>query len=197
MLAVVLWPSAAPATVEEQRARLPPAADCADPVEGMWLAIMYTEQREEWYEYSIDVKRVAPGSNQLKGEMTSHFWHGGAGDQKPPACNPIAGYEAVVKMPNATGSISPKGELLFGATTWRLDKMVCGVSRILYNPDHFSGTIDPVRQEFQSVNNDGGNAVNEPAVFRRVSCFDSPRKVGVDVKPPDYAPPKKGCGAHW
>jgi hypothetical protein len=41
---------------------------------------------------------------------------------------------------------------------------------ILYRPDHFTGTIDPAIQEFQSVNNDGGRAVNDPMVFRRIAC---------------------------
>jgi hypothetical protein len=39
-----------------------------------------------------------------------------------------------------------------------------------YNPDNFSGEIDPWRAEFQSVNNDGDRAVNEPHVFRRIRC---------------------------
>ena len=33
--ALVLLPSVAPATVEEQRARLPPPATCQDPIEGV------------------------------------------------------------------------------------------------------------------------------------------------------------------
>jgi hypothetical protein len=47
-----------------------------------------------------------------------------------------------------------------------------------YHPDHFTGTIDPQREEFQSVNNDGGRAVNDPMVFRRIGCVDQAGSAG-------------------
>lgn len=159
------------------------------------MALIYAENRSEWYEYSLDIQRKAPGSDLLEGTLASHFWHGGKDDSKPPPCSLAFGYEANVSMPDGTGSIDKDLTVIFGATKWKLDKLVCGHTTIRYNPDHFSGTIDPQRQEFQSVNNDGGMAVNEPAVFRRISCFDKDRpKNGVNVKPPDFAPKKKGCG---
>lgn len=193
LAALVFAPGEAKSTVEEQRARLPPPADCSDPVEGAWLALTYTAKQGMWYEETLNVHREAPGSNKLKGTMLSHFWRGSPTDQKPPACT-IGQLEALVRMPDADGTIDAKGFIEFGAHSWVLDKTFCGTHWGTYYPDHYSGTIDPARQEFQSVNNDGGEIVNEPTVFRRVSCFDKPHGTGVSVKPPEYEPKRRGCG---
>jgi hypothetical protein len=106
--------------------------------------------------------------------------------------------ELIVKMPNATGKLDGLN-LTFGAKEWHVDKTICGSMNGTYFPDNFSGTIDTKINEFQSVNNDGGSAVNEPVVFRRISCFDpsSTGQYNGPVKPPDFEPPKKGffrCG---
>ena len=40
--------------------------------------------------------------------------------------------------------------------------------------------------------------MNEPAVFRRVACFDDKPRAGADVKPPPYYPERRGgcdCGS--
>src|SRR5688572_24465640 len=51
LLASVASPSPVAATIEEQRARLPPPAECPDDVEGTWMAIRYEEHYSppEWY----------------------------------------------------------------------------------------------------------------------------------------------------
>jgi hypothetical protein len=196
LLAVVLFPREVRGTVEEQRARLPPAADCADTVEGTWLGLRYTDWRGEWYEYTLNVRRAAPGSVDLVGEDYSHFWRGNPSDSHPPACRP-GGMELVVKMPNAKGKLDGLA-LSFGASTWSMDREVCGSLHGKYYPDNFSGTIDTTINEFQSVNNDGGSAINEPVVFRRVRCFDKQQPAAPmgPVIPPAYEPPKRGihCG---
>jgi len=201
-LGLVVYPHPADGTVEEQRARLPPPQECTDPVEGVWMALKYTEGWHEWYEFSLQIHRVDPDKPDLKGEITSHFWRGDKKDEKPPVCRPGSGqFELVVKMP-ATGTLeaTPKGDrVVFGSTSFTIDKVICGGNFGRYNPDNFSGTIDPALQEFQSVNNDGGKSINDPHVFRRVKCFEQPRKdPKLNVKPPAFAPvPKKatgGCG---
>jgi hypothetical protein len=53
--------------------------------------------------------------------------------------------------------------------------------------------------EFQSVNNDGGRAVNDPVVFRRVQCNDGEHldsEPRIAVAPPPFYPPEDegGCG---
>jgi hypothetical protein len=79
-----------------------------------------------------------------------------------------------------------------GVGQWRLDETLCGSFNFGYNLDNFSGVIDPAIQEFQSVNNDGGESINEPTVFRRIQCFDSPISA-TRVDPPPFEPPR-GCG---
>ena len=162
-----------------------------DPVEGVWKALHYHQRLAEWYEMTLDVRRVTPEGDDLRGEIVSHFWDGKPDDPKPPPCRQD-GLELVVRMP-ATGKLV-NGKIEFGSKTYKIDQVVCGTPA-LYAPDNFSGKIDPELQEFQSVNNDGYLSVNEPTVFRRVQCVDVPRKpVGRDVRPPAYAPAAKNHG---
>ncbi len=194
----MLWPAPLGATVEEQRARLPPPAKCSDPVEGVWLGHYYDARDRTWYKRSLEIHRDPPGSGTLKGEIIAHFWDGGPKDQEPPPCAP-GRQEHVVHMPSV-GTYKEDGSLDFGGTSWRPDPPICSRGGYGYAPDHFSGKIDPAIQEFQSVNNDGANAVNEPNVFRRIRCFDSsegkPRPPTIDVKPPAFEPPRRffSCG---
>ncbi len=193
---MIAYPDSSSATVEEQRARLPPAARCSDLVEGTWLATNFQANRAVWHEYTLEIRRGVPGGAEIKGEMSVHYWSGGDQDERPPKCRP-GGYEVYVKM-QGSGTVAPNGEVAFGSKSYVVDKAPCGTSR-RYNPDNFTGKIDPDLQEFQSVNNDGGNAVNEPTVFRRIRCIDSARLVapGNRPTPPSFAPPKRGlfsCG---
>jgi len=179
------------ATVAEQRARLPPPAECEDEVEGIWRSHAFWAPRFEWYITTLEVHRVAKGSPELKGTILAEYWNGGTKDQEAPPCT-AGRYHLIVRMPG-TGTIR-SGDISFGASTWSLDKVLCGGSTG-YNPDRFTGRIDPKIQEFQSVNNDGGAAVNLPTVFRRVHCFDEAAPVPtVAVRPPGFGPPKKRAG---
>ncbi len=201
-VAVSLMPRGSSATVEEQRARLPPPAECPDRVEGTWKALVWMAYQHYWYEYTVVIKRSAPPKDggiagPLEGEMISHYWSGDAKQDKPPACSPGV-RELTVKMPGK-GSVDDKMNVDFGANSYTVDNIACG-SRGGYLPDHFTGKIDPAIQEFQSVNNDGGSAVNEPAVFRRIRCLNAPEgpsRKDTQAKPPSFGPPKKGfwsCG---
>lgn len=191
-----LYPHPVTGTVEEQRARLPPPQECTDPVEGVWMALKYTEGWHEWYHFELEIHRPDPDKPDLRGEITSHFWRGDRKDEKPPPCRP-GNFELIVKMPG-TGTLepTPKGDhVVFGSSTFTVEKVICGGNYGRYNPDNFSGTIDPLLQEFQSVNNDGGKSINDPHVFRRVKCFEQPRKdPKLNVKPPAYAPEPKRTG---
>jgi hypothetical protein len=194
-IALALVPRGSAATVEEQRARLPPAAACPDPVEGTWQALKYDEQYRDWYEHTLQIRRTEPrAAGALEGEMTAHYWSGTPADDKPPACAP-GRRELVVKMPGK-GLLDDRKNLRFGATTYAIDRVICGAPG-RYNPDNFSGTIETERNEFQSVNNDGGRSVNEPMVFRRIRCLDAPQRgTQKAATPPAFAPPKRswGCG---
>src|SRR4051812_39275696 len=99
-LIVLAIPRETGATIEEQRARLPPAAACGDKIEGTWLGLHFLAPY--WYEYTLVIHRTAPakpdGSGPLEAEATSHFWSGGTNDTKPPPCK-LGGTEGVVTMP--------------------------------------------------------------------------------------------------
>ncbi len=198
LTAAMLAPATGAATIEEQRARLPPPAECPDDVEGTWMAIRYEADYSppEWYHVTLDIRRAAPGSERLEGSMLVHFYYGGPGDIRPPPCRP--GQRDAVVFQTAVGKAEAGGRLRFDATSWRWQEAACGGMTGGYNLDHYSGQIDQALHEFQSVNNDGGRAVNEPAVFRRVRCApETPRPV-VDVKPPAFMPERRaGCGRGW
>jgi len=182
-LGLLLGSVPADATVAEQRARLPPPAECEDPIAGIWRAHHFIATYGTWYIRTLEIHREAEGQPRLTGLVWADYWYGTAKDENPPECRPGAGYHAVIRMP-AEGSFRD-GEVVFGGTSWSLERLVCGSGSHGYNPDRFTGRIDPALQEFQSVNNDGGTAVNEPAVFRRIKCFDAPAPVpSVAVAPP-------------
>jgi MYXO-CTERM domain-containing protein len=182
-LVLIGRPGFTPATITEQRARLPPPAFCDDEVEGVWRSHYYRPRFHEWYVMTLEVHRVRGNPTGLTGVIHTEYWDGFEGQQEPPvSCSPGSEHR-LIRQP-ATGGIV-NGEIFFGGTSWSTDRVFCDDGSGGYNPDNFSGRIDPEIQEFQSVNNDGGIAVNEPAVFRRIKCFDAPAAVPtISVSPP-------------
>lgn len=196
VLALVLRPAASEGSIAEQRNRLPPPAHCEDPIEGEWKSHQFNDMWKQWVIFRLEIRRKAGSPNELVGSIHNETWQGAKADQEPGACSASVPYRLRVSMPNATGTFSD-GEVSFEATTWQFDGLVCGKlpAGFGYRPDHFTGKVDPERQEFQSVNNDGGRAVNEPTLFRRIRCFDGPtRKQAGDVKPPPFVPPERRSG---
>jgi hypothetical protein len=180
----------APATVEEQRARLPPAAECTSPVAGKWKALVYQELSGIWYEFILEVREDDNNPATLKGEIFVDAWDGSAHTPEPPVpCQ----RRYKVKMPGSGRFVD--GRFEFGGGRWELQEVVCGVFTS-YNPDHFSGQLEPEIHEFQAVNNDGGMAVNEPAVFRRIRCIDEKERKdpGSAVAPPPFFPKQRSSG---
>ena len=191
-------PGTARPTVAEQRARLPPAATCRDEVTGIWKSHDFDERYQDWTIFTLDIHRVEGSETALEGSITNHTWYADKRFSEPPAC--AGSLEYFVSM-NALGTFSD-GFIQFGGVgEWRLDDVPCGRFTMGYNLDNFSGSIDPDLQEFQSVNNDGGRAINDPTVFRRVSCDQDEQAKGPQVvlKPPPFFPPEdeteaEGCG---
>lgn len=181
----------ASATVAEQRARLPPPADCEDPVTGTWMAHTYSDNLRMWTEWTLTVGRDPAEREKLTGRIVNHSWDGPKADPKPPLCT--GRLRAVISM-DAEGKVEDGVIHFFGVGEWRLDEVLCGRWSGGYNLDHFSGQIDDALHEFQSVNNDGGMAVNEPTVFRRVRCLDDASlQLPAHVDPPPFQPPSSGC----
>ncbi len=187
-------------TVAEQRARLPPPAECTDPVAGIWKSHSYDFVHYDWTVFTLDIKRVEPGVDRFTGTITNHSWEASEAQSSPPPCTGALRY--VVSM-DAEGKVESGVIDFYGVGTWRLDDVPCGYWDMDYNLDHFTGKIDPELYEFQSVNNDGGRSINDPVVFRRVKCHDGQDVEGqadeprIAVAPPPFYPPEDegaGCG---
>ncbi|NVB37591.1 hypothetical protein G6O69_07090 [Pseudenhygromyxa sp. WMMC2535] len=195
VIGLTLTPGRAPATVAEQRARLPPPATCKDPVAGVWQSHAYNPMYEEWGRFTLTIRRVEGSETELEGEILNESWYGPKTETVRGPCRNRLQY--LVSM-DAVGSYRD-GEVEFHGLSWKMEDAICAVTNAFgYNLDRFSGTIDHEIQEFQSVNNDGGRYVDVPTVFRRVSCDDSedvePR---VTMAPPPFYPPEessRGCG---
>ncbi|MEO8877027.1 MAG: hypothetical protein ABI461_15655 [Polyangiaceae bacterium] len=153
-------------SIEGQRALLPKAAVCTDPITGRWEALKYNPLRSDWVHFMLTVHREGA---VVSGTILSHTWSGGPRDSAPPACEP-GGYDLTVSM-NARGGTSGE-RITFGASHFSIVFSKCPMTVVDYVPDQFSGTIDPGRQEFQSLNNDGVVDINQPYVFRRTGCVD-------------------------
>ena len=151
----------------------------------------------DWYIFTLRVRRKQPGAPQLTGEIQAHVWTGAVGDVQPPACR--MGLSHWTVLMTAEGLVQPPGVIRFWGTSWRPEQAFCGRAPLPgeYNLDHFSGTIDPAIQEFQSVNNDGGRSVNDPTVFRRVGCADNPGAPQVTVVPPPFYPGQRSGCSLW
>jgi hypothetical protein len=191
---ILLVPRDVPASIQEQRARLPPPADCPDPVEGYWKAHYYQQQYGHWYVRTLEIHRK---DKELTGKIIAHYWDGSPTDVNPPPCKPGLTMEQVINMP-ARGTFED-GNIDFGGTSWTAEPPICSKGTVGYNPDRFTGKLDPKLHEFISVNNDGGIAVNEPNVFRRIRCLEAPPPSGTageKVQPPPFEPPKRlmSCG---
>lgn len=187
----------AQATIAEQRARLPPPATCEDPVEGVWKSHQYVPFMRDWMVFHLEVRRVPGSETALKGRITNETWSGGPEDQEPGTCRGRSHW-----LVSFDGQGWARGNKIYfgGVGQWRLDRVLCAHGPGGYNLDNFSGDIDPEIQEFQSVNNDGGLAVNIPTVFRRVRCFDPDSPPHVEVAPPPFMPSKSGgcnCNFVW
>jgi hypothetical protein len=178
-------------TIAEQRARLPPAATCSDPVEGVWRSHQFHESWQEWGIFTLEIRRVPNDPVALTGRIINRSWYGPADQSEPGNCRGLLDY--LVTM-SARGEYRD-GTVRFGGTGWRLDGIFCGYEPgFAYNLDQFSGVIDPEIQEFQSVNNDGGRYIDVPTVFRRVECFEEQPAPSIDVQPPPFVPDLDGPG---
>jgi hypothetical protein len=155
-------------TIEGQRALLPGAVSCKDPVEGVWESLKYNPSAATWVRFTLLVHRAAGGV--LSGSILSHTWYGNALDYTPPPCSP-QGFEMSVSMV-ARGHVDRVTHLRFGASSYAVVATQCPTANANYAPDNFSGAIDTARQEFQSINNDGAVDIDVPYVFRRTGCLD-------------------------
>ena len=191
-VAVLVLAVPAAASVSEQRARLSAPAECGDPITGLWKSHSYDPSDGQWAQFSLRVQRAPGSETQLVGEIENHSWYGDDTREQPGLCSGQLRFRVSMK---AEGTLVGDDLEFWGMDEWALDEVICGNWGTMgYNLDHFSGTVDHEIHEFQSVNNDGGRAVNEPTVFRRVRCdSDAEAKVDPIVEAPPFQPPRTGC----
>ncbi len=147
----------------------PPAAvpgpRCGDPINGEWVALIYSAYYHDWYRFTLHIERTGA---ELRGEILVRFWSGGTADHAPPACRAGA-FDTSVRM-SAHGRI--EGDRVnFGAASFEVVQVACG-SRRGYNPDRFTGTLITEEDRLYTVHNDGHRAANEHVRFWRARCWD-------------------------
>ena len=186
-----LQPGIAPASVEEQRKRLPPPArDCDDPIAGVWMG--HQLLNGYWYRFTLDIERTSPGAETLTGNIESHYWNDLESRYEPPACDGVNVHNQVIVDMPAEG-VFRDNAVAFTGTSWSLREEVCGRFSGAYYPDGFSGQLIHEGTEFHSENDDGHNPITT-VVFRRIRCRDVDRPM---PELPDPSPPPKyssGCG---
>jgi len=188
VLAMFLRPALAPATIEEQRKRLPPPAhDCTDPVTGWWMG--YQVLRNDWYRFILEVHRVEAGSEELTGNIEALVWDGEAGQGTPPPCNDNDHDQYLLDMP-ARGSYR-NNHIEFIGQSYKVRRVICGHFSDYY-PDGFSGDLILENTEFHTENDDGHNPITT-VVFRRIKCEEVPQPVP-DLPPPLPPSSSSGCG---
>lgn len=146
------------------RVLLPEPTECPDPIEGTWRAHKFSPLYGDWAHFTLHIQR---DGDRLSGRIVTRLWQGGAFDREPPPCR-IGSHDYTVSM-QAAGRVNGN-RITFGARNYRVVRAHCPSPFFEYNPDRFSGVIDPLTEEFHSVNNDGGRDVNAPYEFQRVSC---------------------------
>ena len=194
---LILPPAPAPATVSEQRARLPPAAECDDPIEGTWRGLSYYPLHRQWYEFTLEIRRREGKGSELSGSIDAHFWDGEPGSSEPGACQ---GGQRVIIQQTAAGTFAG-GKVHFGGTSWKLGRVLCGQRTSGdYVLDQFKGTLEPERHEFQSINDWTEREEDEATVFRRIRCAepsapDDRALAPAGVEPPPFYPRARegGC----
>ncbi|HLT39863.1 MAG TPA: hypothetical protein VK034_26465 [Enhygromyxa sp.] len=195
-LSLTLGPALAPATIEEQRSRLPPPAfECDDdPIVGVWRAHVHYAHVDQWYVFDLNIERAPEGGTALRGSIRAEFWSGHADRSQPPLCDEPGDRAAVLEQ--AEGRADGLA-LVFEGVDWR-DLSICGPFAGSYLLDRFSGTVELERMEFQSLlNADAPQWRDVPTVFRRVRCGAGRAEPipKIIVEPPPYQPPEReGCG---
>lgn len=150
--------------VSQQRALLPNGGVCSDPVAGTWRAQKYRAWDRSWVRFTLRIRR---DGDQLHGTITSRIWTGSPSHPEPGPCTAF-GFDHTWRM-QARGSVNGT-TVTFGSRRATLVRRDCPSSDARYAPDNFTGTIRPLSETFESVNNDGAFDIDEPYTFRRVSC---------------------------
>ncbi len=144
----------------------PEPAACADPVAGVWTALVWREDAGKWDEVTFELERV--GFTELRGQIAVRTWDGDEADDAPPICPD--GSPAVSRVvQGASGTLRGADLDLQGRDPERT-ALACGIeTSSVYHPDHFTGRLEP-GPELVTVNDDGSVDHGRPHVFTRRAC---------------------------
>ncbi len=156
---------------------LSPPVSCDDPVQGIWVSREYYPAHDDWYVFTLEVRRDAEDPSHLLGRIRARTWSGDIAIESPTACDqhPAARwadpFDITVAM-EASGTFSD-GYASFEGQSWRTASRRCGPQYdwFGYNLDRFSGKVTRDGRWLNGVNNDGGRSVDDPHDFRRISCL--------------------------
>lgn len=161
------WPrprarrAATPTAAAATTATPAPTAACPDPLAGLWLARRFDGTK--WYEHRVSLDRRA---GTLYCHQESRSWPGLADEVSPPRC-PAGGF-AYHQVLLTCEVIERPPVLELRSVTMDVERHTCDAEIPGYNLDHFTGALRG--NTWDTVNNDGGDDVDKPYRFHRVSC---------------------------
>lgn len=183
LIASIFAPAIAPATVTEQRQRLPPPAECDDPVEGVWRAHAFRPDRGSWFINTMEL-RWNEDRSKLLSKYENHHWSGGPDDSEPPACR--AGLYRRKAYSTGEGSYVG-GKLEVRGTKLGPDESVCGNTKFTRALGTLTGTLDREKNEFRSEMQ--SRFGSHPIIWRRIRCLEEPKAKLAPPPPPPPVPP--------
>jgi hypothetical protein len=164
----------------------------------------YSTAKRRWERATMTLRRVAPGSDELRSSYLNELWNGTPEESEPPACRPNLYF--FVGQSSGVGSYAPP-RLTVRGTELGPNEARCGgkLDRAL---GVLEGTLDASINEFQSTMTSRFGVY--PIVWRRIRCLDaaapSPAApapgatTGASAGPvvpalsPAAQPPQRGCG---
>ncbi|MBK9036549.1 MAG: hypothetical protein IPL61_35755 [Myxococcales bacterium] len=156
-------PTRQPSSTSAVAAEAIPAAQpgCPDPVVGLWVARRFDGVK--WNEHRLRLDRQG---GQLTCAQESRSWYGDATSVAPPPC-PRGGvsYHLVYL---SCAPVEQAATLDVRSVTILSESHTCADEFPGYNLDHFTGELHD--NTWTSSNNDGGDDLDKPYTFRRLSC---------------------------
>jgi len=139
---------------------------CPDPIAGVWKARVWREDADEWDEVMLTIERAGA---TLRGDMVVTTWDGDQAQTEPPRCPD--GLPAISRVAEQARGSFDDGHVDFAGEDPRRVILPCGVAPGgRYNPDHFTGELDPDSARLILMNDDGNVDQGRPHVFTRTRC---------------------------
>ena len=140
---------------------------CADPISGVWTARVWRDRQQKWDMVVLTIRRTDQAA--LEGTIEVFTWDGDADQRRPRRCSDGSPAMSHV-IQSATGALAGDRFDLQGAEPRWLRAICAPTSSVGYQPDHFSGVLQPTASRLDTVNDDGNTDQGRPHVFSRTTC---------------------------